>query len=104
MDSPRRRFGSWRRACGRPLHQLCGTAGSLDALLLGVLARASRGELVPTEAELARREGRSYEPASALLERIRQARQEQPQRRAMTKRLGAGNRRGRGQEQPRLLG
>jgi hypothetical protein len=29
------------------------------------------GELVPTEAELARREGRSYEPASVLLERIR---------------------------------
>jgi hypothetical protein len=26
---------------------------------------------VPTEAELARREGRSYEPASALLESIR---------------------------------
>jgi type I restriction enzyme S subunit len=26
---------------------------------------------VPTEAELARREGRDYEPASVLLERIR---------------------------------
>ena len=30
-----------------------------------------RGELVPTEAELARREGREYEPAGVLLERIR---------------------------------
>ena len=34
-----------------------------------------RGELVPTEAELARREGRSYEPASALLARIRAERE-----------------------------
>ena len=31
----------------------------------------------PHEAELARREGRSYEPASALLERIHQQRAEQ---------------------------
>jgi len=36
-----------------------------------VLAKAFRGELVPTEAELARREGRTYEPASVLLERIK---------------------------------
>ena len=35
-----------------------------------VLKAACEGRLVPTEAELARREGRSYEPASALLERI----------------------------------
>jgi type I restriction enzyme S subunit len=35
-----------------------------------VLAKAYRGELVPTEAELARRENRSYEPASELLARI----------------------------------
>jgi type I restriction enzyme, S subunit len=36
-----------------------------------ILARAFRGELVPTEAELAEREGRSYESASELLDRIR---------------------------------
>jgi hypothetical protein len=36
-----------------------------------ILAKAFRGELVPTEAELARREGREYEPASVLLERIK---------------------------------
>jgi type I restriction enzyme S subunit len=42
-----------------------------DRLTQSVLAKAFRGELVPTEAELARREGRDYEPASALLERIR---------------------------------
>jgi len=42
-----------------------------EKLTQAILARAFRGELVPTEAELARREGRSYEPASALLARIR---------------------------------
>ena len=35
-----------------------------------ILAKAFRGELVPTEAQLAHCEGRSYEPASALLARI----------------------------------
>jgi type I restriction enzyme S subunit len=44
---------------------------SVDKLNQSVLAKAFRGELVPTEAELARREGRDYEPASALLERIK---------------------------------
>lgn len=37
----------------------------------GILAKAFRGELVPTEAELARRESRSYEPASELLARLK---------------------------------
>lgn len=46
-----------------------------DKLTQSVLAKAFRGELVPTEAELARREGRSYEPASVLLERIRAERE-----------------------------
>ena len=41
-----------------------------DKLTQSILAKAFRGELVPTEAELARREGRDYEPASALLQRI----------------------------------
>jgi len=36
-----------------------------------VLARAFRGELVPTEAELAAQEGRGFEPAEELLARIR---------------------------------
>jgi hypothetical protein len=43
--------------------------------LFWCFAKAFRGELVPIEAELARREGRSYEPASALLERIRAERE-----------------------------
>lgn len=49
------------------------TAAKLRAerLTQAVLAKAFRGELVPTEAEIARREGRKYEPASVLLERIR---------------------------------
>lgn len=42
-----------------------------DKLTESILAKAFRGELVPTEAELAQREGRDYEPASVLLERIR---------------------------------
>lgn len=39
--------------------------------LQSVLDKAFRGELVPTEAELAEREGRDYEPADALLKRVR---------------------------------
>lgn len=41
-----------------------------DKLTQSILAKAFRGELVPTEAELARQEGREYEPASALLQRM----------------------------------
>jgi type I restriction enzyme S subunit len=41
-----------------------------EKLTQAILAKAFRGELVPTEAELTRREGRSYEPASALLAKI----------------------------------
>ena len=48
-----------------------------DKLTQSILAKAFRGELVPTEAELARREGREYEPASVLLERIKKEREEQ---------------------------
>ena len=47
-------------------------------LTQAVLAKAFRGELVPTEAELARAEGRTYEPASALLERVRAERDATP--------------------------
>ena len=52
-----------------------------EKLIQSILAKAFRGELVPNEAELARREGRSYEPASALLARIEAQRQAfKPQR------------------------
>jgi len=43
----------------------------VDKTTQSILAKAFRGELVPTEAELARQEGRDYEPASVLLERIK---------------------------------
>jgi len=43
----------------------------VEKITQAILAKAFRGELVPTEAELARVEGRDYEPASVLLERIR---------------------------------
>jgi len=43
----------------------------VEQLLPCLLAKAFRGDLVPTEAEVARRERRSFEPASVLLDRIR---------------------------------
>jgi type I restriction enzyme S subunit len=51
--------------------RVAATTARAEKLTQAILARAFRGELVPTEAELARREGRAYEPASALLDRIR---------------------------------
>ncbi|MGH9686293.1 MAG: restriction endonuclease subunit S [Candidatus Acidiferrales bacterium] len=44
--------------------------GNLKRYRAAVLKAAVEGRLVPTEAELARREGRPYEPASELLKRI----------------------------------
>jgi type I restriction enzyme S subunit len=46
-----------------------------EKLTQSILAKAFRGELVPTEAEMARREGRSYESASELLARIKSNRE-----------------------------
>ena len=43
---------------------------NLERYRASVLKAACEGRLVPTEAELARAEGRDYEPASRLLERI----------------------------------
>ena len=61
----------------------------VDKLTQSILARAFRGELVTTEAELARLEGRDYEPASVLLERIRQERAttQQTSAKSKTKRM-----------------
>jgi hypothetical protein len=47
------------------------TSWRVETLTQAILAQAFRGELVPTEAELARQEDCKYEPASVLLERIR---------------------------------
>lgn len=54
----------------------------VDKLTQSVLARAFSGELVTTEAELARREARDYEPAFVLLERVRQEGAQQQQKSA----------------------
>jgi len=54
----------------------------VDKLTQSILARAFRGELVTTEAELARREGRDYEPAFVLLERVPQEGAQQKQKSA----------------------
>lgn len=43
-----------------------------EALTQSILARAFRGELVPTEADLAAAEGREYETADQLVARIRE--------------------------------
>lgn len=45
-----------------------------EKLAQSILAKAFRGELVPTEAEIARQEGRSYEPTEVLLDRIKEER------------------------------
>jgi type I restriction enzyme S subunit len=55
--------------------RVAGATARADKLTQAILAQAFRGELVPTEAELARAEGRDYEPASALLERVRSERE-----------------------------
>ena len=43
----------------------------VDSLTQSILAKAFRGELVPTEAKLAAAEGRTYESAVELLQRVR---------------------------------
>ena len=58
-----------------------------DKITQAILAKAFRGELVPTEAELARQKRRDYESASALLARIRAARADTPAK-ASTGRAG----------------
>jgi type I restriction enzyme S subunit len=58
--------------------RLATATARVEKLTQAVLAKAFRGELVPTEAELARRAGRDYEPAAVLLERIRAERVHRP--------------------------
>jgi type I restriction enzyme S subunit len=47
----------------------------VENITQSILAKAFRGELVPTEAALARTENRPYEPASTLLARLRTQRE-----------------------------
>ncbi|MDI6720210.1 MAG: hypothetical protein QMD46_11425 [Methanomicrobiales archaeon] len=53
-----------------------------------LLFRAFSGRRAPTEAELARREGREYEPASVLLERTRSERRKKMGRREVSVHVG----------------
>lgn len=57
-----------------------------NMLAQAVLTKAFLGELVPTEAELARADGRAYESASVLLERIRAGQTASPPPRAAGRR------------------
>ena len=54
-----------------------------ETMRQSILAQAFSGRLVPTEAELARQEGREYEPASVLLERIHSEKKEKARRRGV---------------------
>ena len=57
----------------------------VDKLTQSILSKAFRGELVPTEAELASREGRSYEPASELLSQIKSHRESEKKKHSKKK-------------------
>ena len=52
-----------------------------EKLRQSILAKAFSGELVETEAEIARREGRDYETAEVLLERIKEKKGKEEKRR-----------------------
>ena len=56
-----------------------------EKLTQAILAKAFRGELVPTEAELARREARSYETASELLSQIKSHRESEKKKHSKKK-------------------
>jgi type I restriction enzyme S subunit len=57
-----------------------------------VLKAACEGRLVPTEAELARKEGRDYEPADKLLKRILRERRARWESDTLTKMIASGKR------------
>ena len=61
--------------------RLTGATATVGKLIQSTLAKAFLGELVPSEAELAELEGREFETARALLDRIREQRQEPASRR-----------------------
>jgi type I restriction enzyme S subunit len=65
-----RRVEALFRLADRVEQRVAAATARAGKLTQAILAKAFRGELVPTEAELARREGREYEPAAALLERV----------------------------------
>lgn len=66
-----RRVGALFKLADAIEKRVAAATARADKLTQAFLAKAFRGELVLTEAELARREGRTYEPASVLLARSR---------------------------------
>ncbi len=66
-----RRVETLLRVADSTEKRLTVAASRANKLPQAILGKAFRGKLVPTEAELSRREGRSYETASALLARIK---------------------------------
>jgi type I restriction enzyme S subunit len=66
-----RRVGALFKLADRIEKRVAAAGERAEGLTEAILAKAFRGELVPTEAELARREGRSYKSASALLAKIK---------------------------------
>jgi len=69
-------------------HRLSRAFTLAERMIQATLAKAFRGELVPTEAELAAREGREFETAEQLLARVRAARESQSSKRS---RRASGN-------------
>ncbi|HWM92220.1 MAG TPA: restriction endonuclease subunit S [Thermoanaerobaculia bacterium] len=69
-----RRIDSLFRFAGAVEARVAAGTACADRLAQAVLDKALRGELVPLEAELAREEGRSYEPAWVLLGRVKSER------------------------------
>jgi type I restriction enzyme S subunit len=65
-----RRIGALSVLADTIERQVAAASARADRLVSSILAKAFRGELVPREADLARHEGREYESASVLLERI----------------------------------
>jgi type I restriction enzyme S subunit len=70
-----RRVESMFKLAGAVEKRVSAATMRAEKLTQAILAKAFRGELVPTEAKLARREGRPYESASELLARIKVERQ-----------------------------
>jgi type I restriction enzyme S subunit len=66
-----RRVGSLFKLADAIEKRVAAATARAEKVTQAILAKAFRGELVPTEAEMARRDRRDYEPAAALLERIR---------------------------------
>lgn len=87
----------------------------VDKLTPSLFAKAFSGELVPTEAELARQEHRDYEPVSVLLERLQHEREDgrsatkeehevsKTKRRVTSQRTRVMNARPRGLDSKRIL-